>query len=150
MTNDNDQSKSLSITAIGKRIELEKIRLNLKSPQVCSATSLHPSTYRNYELGKRDMPISILATLETLGFDTLYILTGNTSTNRSTSQKSTSENRLIKDYNDDAKSPALLSSMNNVENTFILAGAVGGIDYTYIDLANIGIRLLQYNASTNE
>ena len=33
MTNDNDQSKSLSITAIGKRIELEK---NKTKPKISS------------------------------------------------------------------------------------------------------------------
>lgn len=61
---------------IGKRLMIEKVRLGLKSLEVSLMLDCHPNTYRNYELGKRDMPVSFLYILSKSRFDEVYILTG--------------------------------------------------------------------------
>ena len=61
-----------------------------------------------------------------------------------------SKERLIKDYHDDAQSNGLLSAMNQSENTLQCASAVAGIDYNYVDLAKIGVQLLQYGTAIND
>lgn len=63
---------------IGKRLMIEKVRLGLKSLEVSLMLDCHPNTYRNYELGKRDMPVSFLYILSKsrFDFDEVYILTG--------------------------------------------------------------------------
>ena len=144
--------EDMSLKAIGKRIELEKTRASLKSNDVCAALDIHPNTYRNYETGKRDMPVSKMAKLEALGFDAVYILTGvrGSSSNHHTSNEPKKKTSLIKDYHDDAQSNALLSAMNQSENTLQRAGAIAGIDYNYVDLAKIGVQLLQYGTAIND
>lgn len=150
------QHEDMSLKAIGRRIELERIRVSLKSNDVCAALDIHPSTYRNYETGKRDMPASKMALLGKLGFNIPYILTGDESLSLSLSGDqpvrvaTQSKERLIKDYHDDAQSNALLSAMNQSENTLQRAGAVAGIDYNYVDLAKIGVQLLHYGTAIND
>lgn len=150
------QPKSMALVAIGKRIEMEKIRMGLKSAEVYSALDIHPNTYRNYELGKRDMPVSKMAMLEAIGFDAVYILTGVRSSALDSDGYSDEDGMrqhpksLVKDYFDDSQSNELLSAMNNVENTLKRAGASAGADYNYVDLAKIGVQLLQYRATLND
>ena len=140
MANDSTES-------IGKRVELEKTRLDLKNSEVCSALDIHLSTYRNYETGKRDMPISLLVKLWEMGFDPMYILTGNTlrelqaqqiSTDASSNVSSDLNQRLIPSINSDS-SNFLLDKMIHVEDAFQIAGAKGGEDYTYKDLVQIAL-----------
>ena len=140
MTSDSTES-------IGKRVELEKTRLDLKNSEVCSALDIHLSTYRNYETGKRDMPISLLVKLWEMGFDAMYILTGNTlrelqaqqiSTDASSNVSSDLNQRLIPSINSDS-SNFLLDKMIHVEDAFQIAGAKSGEDYTYKDLVQIAL-----------
>lgn len=148
--------KSMSLVSIGKRIELEKTRMGMKSLDVCLALDIHPNTYRNYELGRRDMPVSKMAMLEAIGFDAVYILTGVRSSALDSDKYADEDGihhhpkNLVKDYFDDSQSNELLSAMNNVENTLKRAGASAGADYNYVDLAKIGVQLLQYRASLND
>lgn len=136
-----------STESIGKRVELEKTRLDLKNSEVCSALDIHLSTYRNYETGKRDMPISLLVKLWEMGFDAMYILTGNTlrelqaqqiSTDASSNASSDLNQRLIPSINSDS-SNFLLDKMIYVEDAFQIAGAKNGEDYTYKDLVQIAL-----------
>ena len=139
-----------ALIEIGKRISIERARLGMKSIKVSIAIDIHLNTYRNYEAGKRDIPVSKLSLLGSLGFDAAYILTGveNKSQNKGIANELPTS--LIKDYDDDAKTTALLSAMNNAENTLKRAGAKPVIDYNYVDLANIGMQLLKYRVMNEE
>ena len=64
---------------IGGRIRLERERLKLKAVVVYSFLDIHQNTFYNYEIGKRDIPSSLLANLGSLGFDLPFIMTGETS-----------------------------------------------------------------------
>lgn len=139
-----------TLIEIGKRMKLEKARLDIKNIKVCVELDVHLSTYLDYEDGKRDIPVSKLSLLGLLGFDAAYILTGveNKSQNKGIANELPTS--LIKDYDDDAKTTALLSAMNNAENTLKRAGAKPVIDYNYVDLANIGMQLLKYRVMIEE
>lgn len=65
-----------TLIEIGKRMKLEKARLGIKNIKVCLELDVHLSTYLDYEAGKRDIPVSKLSLLGSLGFDVAYILTG--------------------------------------------------------------------------
>lgn len=138
---------NISSESISKRIELERIRLNLKNSDVCSVLDIHPSTYRNYEIGKRDMPISLLARLWPVGFDLMYILTGQKSRELSVDHITNvvSGNippsfgkRLLPPKNSNVFN-LLLEKMHYVEDAFQIAGATSNEDYTYKDLVQIAL-----------
>ena len=139
-----------TLIEIGKRMKLEKARLGIKNIKVCLELDVHLSTYLDYEAGKRDIPVSKLSLLGSLGFDVAYILTGveNKSQNKGIANELPSS--LIQDYDDDAKTTALLSAMNNAENTLKRADAKPVIDYNYVDLANIGMQLMNYRVMIEE
>lgn len=144
----------MDLQTIGKRIELERVRLNLKSSEVCTALDIHANTYRNYETGKRDMPISLLSTLWGVGFDVMYILTGQRlqelaadaiDDDTSIDALPMYHQRLVNlpevmDINN--PSDALLTAMYHAEETLIQAGATANEDYDYKLLATLGLGLL--------
>ena len=145
--------KKISSELIGKRIELERIRLNLKNSDVCAALDIHSSTYRNYELGKRDMPILLLAKLWLMGFDPMYILTGQNTDNftvlseqnvvgGSNNPPSFGNPYLTHQFNDVTikyKNDSLLECMYQVEKTFQSAGITAREEYTFSDLVQSAI-----------
>lgn len=143
---------NISSESISKRIELERIRLNLKNSDVCSVLEIHPSTYRNYEIGKRDMPVSLLAKLWPIGFDLMYILTGQTSRELSmdhvtnvvsgNNPPSFGNPYLTNQFNDVTimhKNDSLLECMYQVEKTFQSAGITAREEYTFSDLVQSAI-----------
>lgn len=142
----------MDMTELGARIEEEKIRLGLKSSEVCTALDIHANTYRNYELGKRDMPISLLTKLWDSGFDAMYILTGQRMSdiaadviNNGESYVPSYHQRLIHlpDMIDLGNpSDRLLSAMYHAEEALVQAGASANEDYSYKDLATIGMGML--------
>ncbi len=139
---------------IGKRIELEKVRLGLKSVDVCSILDIHPNTYRNYETGKRDMPISLLIKLWDKGFDLIYIMTGRKINEREEdsgtsivggNSYSSSGTRLIPDqtlYEKNESDNILISKMYEVETSLQKVGAAAREDYSYVDLASIATKMI--------
>lgn len=145
--------KKVSSESIGKRIELERIRLNLKNSDVCTVLDIHQSTYRNYELGKRDMPIILLAKLWHIGFDPMYILTGQNidSAVAHSEQNVVGGNNnppsfgnpyLIHLFNDVTithKQDPLLESAYELEKTFQSAGIIAREEYTFTDLIQSAI-----------
>lgn len=60
----------------GARLEDNRKKLNLKAITVYESLNIAQTTYKNYELGKRDIPSSTLVQLSKLGFDIDYILFG--------------------------------------------------------------------------
>lgn len=152
--------KNQSLEDIGKRIELEKVRLNLKNLDICLILDIHPNTYRNYETGKRDMPISLLLKLWDKGFDLIYILTGRNlnewEEKSGTSvvggnSSSSSGTRLIPDQTpyeiqeeEEKSGNKLISKMYEVETSLQKVGAVAKEDYSYVDLARIASQIENY------
>lgn len=142
--------KENSLEAIGKRIELEKVRLNLKSMEVCMQLDIHLNTFRNYETGKRDMSISLLMKLSEMGFDIVYIMTGEKMRDSTYAESVIGGNTppsfgnpyLINNFNDVTityKDDPLLEGMYEVEKTFQLAGATAREEYTISDLVQAAI-----------
>lgn len=145
--------KKISSESIGKRIELERIRLDLKNSDVCAALDIHSSTYRNYELGKRDMPILLLAKLWLIGFDPMYILTGQNidsaiahseqnvvgGSNNPSSFGNPYLTRLFNDVTIMHKQDPLLESAYEIEKTFQSAGITAREEYTFTDLIQSAI-----------
>lgn len=142
----------MDMTEIGTRIEEEKIRLGLKSSEVCTALDIHANTYRNYELGKRDMPISLLTKLWDAGFDAMYILTGQRIGDIATDVINNGES-YVPSYHQrlihlpdmiDLENPSdrLLSAMYHAEEALVQAGANANEDYDYKILATLGLGLI--------
>ena len=143
--------KKNSLEAVGKRIELEKVRLDLKSMEVCLQLDIHPNTFRNYETGKRDMSISLLLKLSEMGFDIVYIMTGekrhdsacdDNVVGGSNNPPSFGNPYLINNFNDTTityKNDPLLEGMYHIEKTFQLAGFTAREEYTVSDLAQAAI-----------
>ena len=142
----------MDLAEMGKRIELEKVRLGLKSSEVCTQLDIHANTYRNYELGKRDMPISLLAKLWDAGFDAMYILTGQRIgdvaadvINNGESYVPSYHQRLVhlpEIMDLDNPSDRLLTAMYHAEEALVQAGASANEDYDYKTLGQLGLGLL--------
>lgn len=142
--------KDNSLEAIGKRVELEKVRLGLKSMEVYSQLDIHPNTFRNYETGKRDMSISLLMKLSDMGFDIVYIMTGEKMRDSKHDESIVGGNTapsfgnpyLTNNFNDVTityKNDPLLEGMYQIEKTFQLAGFTAREEYTVGDLAQAAI-----------
>lgn len=142
----------MDLIELGARIEEEKVRLGLKSSEVCTELDIHANTYRNYELGKRDMPISLLIKLWDAGFDAMYILTGQRIgdiaadvINNGESYVPSYHQRLIhlpEVMDLDNPSDRLLAAMYHAEEALVQAGASANADYDYKTLASLGLGLL--------
>ena len=142
----------MDLAEMGKRIELEKVRLGLKSSEVCTQLDIHANTYRNYELGKRDMPISLLAKLWDAGFDAMYILTGQRIgdvaadvINNGESYVPSYHQRLVylpEIMDLDNPSDRLLGAMYHAEEALVQAGASANEDYDYKTLATLGLGMI--------
>lgn len=142
----------MDLTQIGARIEEEKQKLGLLSSQVCTALGIHANTYRNYELGKRDMPMSLLTKLWDSGFDVMYILTGQRLAdiaadviNNGESYVPSIHQRLIHlpEVTDcDNPSDKLLVAMYHAEEALVQAGASANEDYDYKTLSQLGLGLI--------
>ena len=135
-----------SLEEIGKRIELERVRLNLKSLDVCSKLDIHPNTYRNYESGKRDIPASLLSRLIYMGFDVMYILTGDTLRDWANDLDSVvrgdekpSFGRRLLPNRDETRYDEALERLIRVEDTFQKAGATSNEDYTLKDIVQMAL-----------
>ena len=142
----------MDLAEIGKRIELERVRLGLKSSEICTQLSIHANTYRNYELGKRDMPASLLAKLWHMGFDAMYVLTGQNMGDIATDVINNDES-YVQNYHQrlihlpevmDLENPAdkLLTAMYHAEEALVQCGASSGVDYSRLDLAKIGVGIV--------
>ncbi len=142
----------MDLAEMGKRIELEKVRLGLKSSEVCTQLDIHANTYRNYELGKCDMPISLLAKLWDAGFDAMYILTGQRIgdvaadvINNGESYVPSYHQRLVylpEIMDLDNPSDRLLDAMYHAEEALVQAGASANEDYDYKTLATLGLGMI--------
>lgn len=142
----------MDLTQMGARIEEEKQKLGLLSSQVCTALGIHANTYRNYELGKRDMPMSLLTKLWDSGFDVMYILTGQRLAdiaadviNNGESYVPSIHQRLIHlpEVTDcDNPSDKLLVAMYHAEEALVQAGASANEDYDYKTLSQLGLGLI--------
>lgn len=139
------------LVALGKRLTSERERLDLKAVDVYAdhRICIAQTTYKNYETGKRDMPISLLAKLWDMGFDVMYVLTGQRlealEDDAVQADKVTIQARLVHLPDEmDTFNPAdaLLLAMYHVEEAMIQAGAVANIDYDYKDLAKIAVGMV--------
>lgn len=69
-------TKSKRNADFGMRIVLERERLKFKQVDICIRTSVSKTTQIKYESGDRTPDIEYLAALDHLGFDVMFILTG--------------------------------------------------------------------------
>lgn len=137
---------------MGKRLELERERLNLKAVDVYNQLGVHQNTYKNYETGKRDMPSSLAVKLWNIGFDVMYVLLGvrletlaSDAIANDIDTPTRYARRLIylpEVMDVENPSDALLVAMYHAEEAFIQAGAEANNDYDYKTLANIGLGLI--------
>lgn len=137
---------------VGKRLEAERQRLGLMAVEVYEEPTIKiaQTTYKNYEIGKRDMPSSLLIKLWNIGFDVMYILTGQRLEDialdvRSHNSVSSYHQRLINlpDILDlESPSDRLLSAMSHAEEALVQAGASANEDYDYKTLATLGVGLV--------
>ena len=139
----------MDLETIGNRIESERLRLGHSNADVCSELEIHFNTYRNYETGKRDMPSSLLAKLWEMGFDVMYVLTGQRleqlEKDAVQSAGVTIQPRLVhlpEEMDTFNPADALLLAMYHVEEAMIQAGAVANNDYNYKDLAKIAVGMV--------
>lgn len=142
----------MDLVEIGKRIEAERQRLGLTAVDVYDAPSIGiaQTTYKNYETGKRDMPSSLLIKLWDMGFDMMYVLTGQRLEDIALDVKAHADvpsyhQRLIhlpEIMDTDAPSDKLLVAMYHAEETLVQAGASANEDYDYKTLATLGLGLM--------
>lgn len=136
---------------MGERLLAERERLELKAVDVYGdkRVAIAQTTYKNYETGKRDMPSSLLSKLWDMGFDVMYVLTGQRLEQlekdavHATGVKI--QPRLVQLPEEmDTFNPAdaLLLAMYHVEEAMIQAGAVANNDYEYKDLAKIAVGMV--------
>ena len=137
---------------MGKRLEAERQRLGLMAVEVYEEPTIRiaQTTYKNYETGKRDMPSSLLIKLWNIGFDVMYVLTGQRLEDialdvRSHKDLPSYHQRLINlpDILDlDSPSDTLLNAMYHAEEALVQAGANANEDYDYKTLATLGLGLM--------
>ena len=137
---------------MGKRLEAERQRLGLMAVQVYEEPTIRiaQTTYKNYETGKRDMPSSLLIKLWNIGFDVMYVLTGQRLEDialdaRSHKDLPSYHQRLINlpDILDlESPSDRLLGAMYHAEEALVQAGANANEDYDYKILATLGMGLI--------
>ncbi|MGP4950802.1 hypothetical protein ACTXGO_01325 [Psychrobacter sp. T6-1] len=137
---------------VGKRLEAERQRLGLMAVEVYDEPTIRiaQTTYKNYETGKRDMPSSLLIKLWNIGFDVMYVLTGQRLEDIALDVKSHNDmplyhQRLINlpDILDlESPSDRLLGAMYHAEEALVQAGASANEDYDYKTLATLGLGLI--------
>ncbi|MGP4865252.1 hypothetical protein ACTXGK_13780 [Psychrobacter sp. T6-5] len=137
---------------VGKRLEAERQRLGLMAVEVYEEPTIRiaQTTYKNYETGKRDMPSSLLIKLWNIGFDVMYVLTGQRLEDialdvRSHKDLPSYHQRLINlpDILDlESPSDRLLGAMYHAEEALVQAGASANEDYDYKILATLGLGLI--------
>ncbi len=137
----------MTTVEIGQRLESERLRLSRTAVEIYDdpRVSIAQTTYKNYETGKRDMPVTLLATLWGIGFDAMYILTGTRIEDVAADVLTQYHQRLIvlpeiMDINNPAD--LLLTAMYHAEEALVQAGATAHEDYSYKDLAKIALGLL--------
>lgn len=140
------------IEDIGKRLEEERQRLGIKAVDVYSELDIHQNTYKNYEMGRREMPSSLLVTLWNMGFDVIYILTGQRIGDVAADVINNGES-YVPSYHQrlvylpevmDLENPSdrLLAAMYHAEEALVQAGASANEDYDYKTLATLGLGLI--------
>lgn len=142
----------MELESIGKRIEAERQRLGLTAVEIYedSAIKIAQTTYKNYETGKRDMPSSLLIKLWDMGFDVMYILTGQRLEDIALDVKAhgnapSYHQRLIhlpEIMDISNPSDRLLVAMYHAEEALVQAGASANEDYDYKTLGQLGLGLL--------
>ena len=142
----------MNLIEIGKRLESERQRLELTAVQVYDdkTVGIAQTTYKNYESGKRDMPSSLLIKLWDMGFDVMYVLTGQ---RLEAIALDVQARGSVPSYHQrlvhlpeiiDLESPSdrLLAAMYHAEEALIQAGASANEDYDYKTLGQLALGLL--------
>lgn len=145
----------MSINPMGERLESERNRLGLNAVSVYEAPEVNiaQTTYKNYEAGRRDIPSTLLAKLWDMGFDVMYVLTGQRLEDIAVDVLNNDEGaglplyhqRLIdlpEDMDINNPADALLVAMYHAEEAMIQAGARANNDYDYQYLGTIGLGLM--------
>lgn len=142
----------MDLIEIGKRLEAERQRLGLMAVEVYEdkTIAIAQTTYKNYESGKRDMPASLLIKLWNMGFDVMYILTGQRLEDIALDVQAhgsvpSYHQRLIHlPETMDIANPSdkLLVAMYHAEEALVQAGASANEDYDYKTLGQLGLGLL--------
>lgn len=137
---------------MGQRLEEERQRLGLMAVEVYEDSNIKiaQTTYKNYETGKRDMPSSLLIKLWNIGFDVMYVLTGQRLEDIALDVKAHSNTpsyhqRLVhlpEIMDLDNPSDRLLTAMYHAEEALVQAGANANEDYDYKTLAKLGLGLI--------
>lgn len=137
---------------MGQRLEEERQRLGLMAVEVYEdpTVKIAQTTYKNYETGKRDMPSSLLIKLWNIGFDVMYVLTGQRLEDialdvRSHKDLPSYHQRLVNlpDILDlESPSDRLLGAMYHAEEALVQAGANANEDYDYKTLATLGLGMI--------
>lgn len=132
---------SKQIIEIGKRLEMERIRLGFKHVEIASILNCHFNTYRNYEAGKRDMPSTLMIKLGESGFDVFFVLTGQQQSGMTISNNKEPSPYLFNleaiSIDEDSVFDNLLVKCASIEKTLLSVGAKPYDDYTYVQLMNI-------------
>lgn len=137
---------------MGQRLEEERQRLGLMAVEVYEdpTVKIAQTTYKNYETGKRDMPSSLLKKLWDMGFDVMYVLTGQRLEDIALDIKAHSNapsyhQRLVhlpEIMDLDNPSDRLLTAMYHAEEALVQAGASANEDYDYKTLATLGLGMI--------
>ncbi|WP_201585248.1 helix-turn-helix domain-containing protein [Psychrobacter sp. HII-4] len=142
----------MELIEVGQRLEEERQRLGLMAVEVYEdpTVKIAQTTYKNYETGKRDMPSSLLKKLWDMGFDVMYVLTGQRLEDIALDIKAHSNapsyhQRLVhlpEIMDLDNPSDRLLTAMYHAEEALVQAGAIANEDYDYKTLATLGLGLI--------
>ncbi|MFZ2843354.1 hypothetical protein [Psychrobacter sp.] len=142
----------MDLTEVGTRLEAERQRLGLMAVEVYEdkTVKIAQTTYKNYESGKRDIPSSLLIKLWDMGFDVMYVLTGQRLEDIAVDVQARGgvpsyHQRLIhlpEIMDISNPSDKLLAAMYHAEESMVQAGATANEDYDYKTLASLGLGLL--------
>ena len=142
----------MDLIEVGKRLEAERQRLGLMAVEVYEdkTVKIAQTTYKNYESGKRDIPSSLLIKLWHMGFDVMYVMTGQRLEDIALDVQARGS---VPSYHQrlvhlpeiiDLESPSdrLLAAMYHAEEALIQAGASVNEDYDYKTLGQLALGLL--------
>lgn len=72
----------VAITHLSNRLRSERDRLQLSQPEAARRLGVPFATYRSYESGRNEPPISLLAKMTRAGMDAVFVATGRSLVDR--------------------------------------------------------------------
>lgn len=131
---------------IGERLTEERNRLNLAQTDVTKMADITQATLSRYERGERVPTLEACFHLYNIGYDILYVMTGDRG---ETNDRFVTSRRLVDlpdVYDVNVVADRLMVMMYHAEESMLQFGAVAEKDYTLKDLALIASNMMEKTA----